>query len=326
MSRLSIAMATYNGAKFLDTQLRSFLGQSRLPDQLVVSDDCSTDATLTILSDFARSAPFEVKVVRNAENLGLVANFCQAVTLADGDIILLADQDDRWDSDKLTTVEQEFANHPETLLIVNDVRMTDAELNPTGRTLLRQARSAGLTGRENRGYVIGCGTSFRAGLKQLVSPFPLSWGHDQWVNEFASTIGGKRIIERPLQDYRRHGSNVSSTAMDGAKRANPLTILWLTFGQDLTADWQRYLDALNEIERRLILIGPEGYKSLVVSRSWEEAIVEVRSGQTALARRMGVFSRGWFSRKLLAIRMMLSGDYRYLPGSGWLSFAKDLIR
>ena len=325
MTRLSIAMATFNGARYLDTQLRSFVEQSRLPDQLVVCDDCSTDETVAILREFARSAPFEVTIVQNSENLGHLANFSKAVALADGDIILMSDQDDRWDADKLVIVEQMFARHPETVLAVNDVRMTDAELNPTGRTLLRQVRASGLIGRENRGYVIGCGTSFRSSLKQLVIPFPLTYGHDQWVNEIASTVGGKRVIERALQDYRRHGGNVSATAMDGARRADPLTILRLSSGKDLTADWQRHLDALGEIERRLILIGRDGYASLGVRRSWEESVAQIRAARAALTRRMRILGRGWAGRKLTAIGMMLRGDYRYLFG-GWLSFAKDLIR
>lgn len=325
MTSLTIAMATYNGAAFLDTQLRSFLAQSRLPDQLIVCDDGSTDSTLSIIAEFARSAPFEVKIVRNCQRVGHEANFGRAIALADCDIILLADQDDRWFADKLATVEQEFAKHPETLLIVNNVRLTDADLKPTGHTLLSQMRSSGLIGRDNRGLLIGCGTSFRAGLKQLVSPVPLlAYGHDTWVNEFAAILSAKRIIERPLQDYRRHAANASFTALDGATRATALTILRPSIGKDLTEDWQRRLDALTEMERRLLALGPDEYAKLGIRRTSREALTEVRSAQNALRRRMKIFRRGWFGRKLLAAGMVLRGDYRHF--SGWRSFAKDLIR
>lgn len=323
--RLSIAMATYNGAQFLETQLRSFLDQSRRPDQLVACDDGSSDETVAILEEFGRAAPFEVKVQRNPQNLGHEGNFGQAIALAEGDIILLADQDDRWDAGKLATVEQEFERHAEALLIVNDVRMTDGELNPTGPTLLGQLRSSGLIGRDNRGLLIGCGTSFRSSLKPLVSPVPLlDYGHDTWVNEFAAMLGAKRIIGRPLQDYRRHVSNASFTAMDGAARANPLTILRPSLGQDLTTTWQKRLDALAEMERRLSDFGRDAFSGLGIRRSFDEAMSELRSAQAALRRRMAVFRRGWAGRKLLAAEMLLRGDYRHF--SGWRSFAKDVIR
>lgn len=323
--RLSIAMATYNGAAFLDTQLRSFLGQSRLPDQLVACDDGSTDSTVEMLEAFARTAPFEVKVVRNPAKLGHELNFGKSIGLADGDIILLADQDDRWDSDKLATVEQEFARHPGTLLIVNDVRMTDGDLNPVGRTLLGQLRSSGLIGRDNRGLLIGCGTSFRASLKRFVSPVPpLDYGHDTWVNEFAAVLGAKRIIERPLQDYRRHISNASYTAMDGSARATPLTILRPNIGKDLTPEWKKRRSAIEEMHRRVIALGRDGFAELGTRRSWDEVVADLEHARSAVTRRMTVFRRGFIGRTLLATQMLLRGDYRHF--SGWRSFAKDLIR
>lgn len=318
-------MATYNGAQFLGTQLRSFLDQSRLPDQLVACDDGSNDLTVAILEEFARTAPFEVKVMRNAENLGHEGNFGQAIAHAEGDIILLSDQDDRWDADKLATVEQEFARHPKTLLIVNDVRMTDGDLNPTGRTLLGQLRASGLIGRHNRGLLIGCGTSFRSALKPLVCPVPLlAYGHDTWVNEFAAMLGAKRIIDRPLQDYRRHVHNASFTVMDGAGRATPLTILRPSLGRDLTQDWQKRVDALAEMECRLLALAADDYARLGVEQSLADSLSGIRSARAAVTRRMAMFYRGWGGRKLLAAEMLLRGEYRHF--SGLRSFAKDLIR
>ena len=324
-NRISIAMTTFNGERFLPAQLESFRAQTRLPDELIACDDGSTDATMELLNAFAKAAPFEVRVVRNATNLGHERNFGKAIDLCVGDIVLLADQDDRWDADKLATVEQEFAAHPETLLMVNDVRMTDGALRPTGRTLLGQLRSSGLIGRENCGLLIGCGTSFRSSLKLLVCPVPpLDYGHDTWVNDFAAMLGAKRIIERPLQDYRRHVANASFTAMDGRVRANPLTILRPSMGKDLTRDWQKRLDALDEMHRRLVALGRDGFAELGTHRSWEQVLAEIRSAQAAVRRRMAVFRRGWAGRKLIAGEMLLRGDYRHF--SGWRSFAKDLVR
>ena len=78
-NRISIAMATYNGAQFLPEQLESFLSQSRLPDEIVVCDDGSSDNTMNILHEFSASVPFEVRIEQNVENLGYVRNFEKAL-------------------------------------------------------------------------------------------------------------------------------------------------------------------------------------------------------------------------------------------------------
>lgn len=323
--RLSIAMATYNGERFLPVQLQSFLDQTRLPDELVVTDDGSSDETIAILERFAKKAPFKVRVERNSSNLGHEANFGKVMELTTGDLILLSDQDDRWDPDNLETVERAFSEQPGVLLMVNDVRITDGDLQPTGRTLLGQLRSSGLIGLDDRGLLIGCGTSFRAALKPLILPMPkIEYGHDTWINEFTAFLGGKRIIERPLQCYRRHGSNVSFTVLDAPKRATPFMIMAPSRGQDLTRQWQRRVIALSEMHRRLLAFGPERFAELRTDRSWEKALTDLDAARQATIRRMRVFRRNWAGRKLLAAEMLARGDYR--PFSGWRSFAQDLIR
>ena len=93
--KVSIALCTYNGSEFLGEQLASFLTQTRLPDEIVVCDDCSLDSTVQILDDFAAHAPFPVRIYRNEKNLRSTKNFEQAIDLCEGDIILLADQERR---------------------------------------------------------------------------------------------------------------------------------------------------------------------------------------------------------------------------------------
>jgi glycosyltransferase involved in cell wall biosynthesis len=97
----SIVMATYNGEKYLSEQLDSFCKQSVLPDELVVSDDNSKDATKEIILNFAKTAPFKVLFVENNHNSGVVKNFENALKHAKGDIIFFSDQDDYWLSNKI---------------------------------------------------------------------------------------------------------------------------------------------------------------------------------------------------------------------------------
>ena len=94
--RFSVALCTYDGARYLTDQLDSFISQVRRPDELIICDDASTDESLDIIMSFAMHAPFPVRIYRNEHNLGFIKNFEKAIQLCDGDIIALADQDDVW--------------------------------------------------------------------------------------------------------------------------------------------------------------------------------------------------------------------------------------
>jgi len=112
-SKISIAMAVYNGDRFIGEQLESFVRQTRLPDELVVSDNASTDRTVEIVRDFARRAPFKVRLVINDRNLGAAKNFERAITECTGDVIFLSDCDDVWYLNKVSVMGQASPNHRE---------------------------------------------------------------------------------------------------------------------------------------------------------------------------------------------------------------------
>src|SRR5690349_17434303 len=118
--RISIALCTYNGGPFLAEQLASYVQQTRLPDELVVCDDCSSDNTMAILRDFAARAPFAVRLHQNAANLRSTRNFEQAIRLCTGDVIALSDQDDVWLPEKLERMERTLAADPEISLVFSD--------------------------------------------------------------------------------------------------------------------------------------------------------------------------------------------------------------
>ena len=101
---ISIAMATYNGEKYLAEQLDSILAQTVQDFELIVCDDCSSDSTAEILSRYAEKDS-RIKIFVNEKNLGFVKNFEKAVSLCSGEYIALSDQDDVW-----------FAGHLEILL------------------------------------------------------------------------------------------------------------------------------------------------------------------------------------------------------------------
>ena len=118
---VSVALATYNGANFLRAQLDSIASQTKTPDELIVTDDCSTDNTVDIVREFAKTVSFPVVVHINEKKVGYTQNFSRALSLCSGDIVFLSDQDDVWLSNKVDNVVNVFNALPKTLLVIHDI-------------------------------------------------------------------------------------------------------------------------------------------------------------------------------------------------------------
>jgi len=113
---VSVVVCTYNGAAYVEQQFASLLAQSRLPDQIVIADDASSDGTPEAIERFAvhcRGQGVEVVLRLRAANVGFVANFADALTLAADDLIFLCDQDDRWHEEKLARMTATLVEEPD---------------------------------------------------------------------------------------------------------------------------------------------------------------------------------------------------------------------
>jgi glycosyltransferase involved in cell wall biosynthesis len=214
--KISVALCTYNGERFLSRQLVSMQQQTRSPDELVVCDDCSTDSTIDILQDFAASAGFPVRIIQNEHNLGFVANFERAIQLCQGDLIALSDQDDIWDPMRLERSQQEFIAHPEVGLAFSDADIIDDQDQLTGMHLWRNFGFEGerkqrlLAGdytvlAKNR-FVTGATVMFRTRLRENCLPVGSGWLHDEWIAATAAAVADLAPIELPLIRYRKHTS------------------------------------------------------------------------------------------------------------------------
>src|SRR5215468_3203294 len=106
MSGISIVMATYNGGQFVASQLESLAGQSKLPYELIVSDDCSKDDTISIVHNFIKHSPFRVRICRSQYNKGFRQNFIDTMMLCSSSLIAFCDQDDVWHKDKLLFISE----------------------------------------------------------------------------------------------------------------------------------------------------------------------------------------------------------------------------
>lgn len=218
---VSVALCTYNGARFVAEQVRSILAQSSPAAQIVISDDGSTDATLDIVRTelaAAGSAAPEVVIFENPAPLGVTRNFEQAILACTGDLIVLSDQDDIWVPDRLARAEREFVARPQLLLLHGDARLVDDAGEPLGHSLfeaieftageqreVRRGRALDVLLRRN--VVTGATAAFRRSLLAAASPFPDAWVHDEWLAMVAAMTGGVDFVGEPLIDYRQHGSN-----------------------------------------------------------------------------------------------------------------------
>ena len=125
---VSIVMATYNGAKYLEAQIQSILSQSYSNIEVIITDDCSTDDSLRIIQQAVKSDP-RVKVHRNPENIGFVKNFMGALCHAKGELICFSDQDDFWHEDKLNILAQLICDNPSNMLAYCDLEICDERIS-----------------------------------------------------------------------------------------------------------------------------------------------------------------------------------------------------
>lgn len=254
---LSIALCTYNGERYLADQLGSIAAQERLPDELIVCDDGSSDGTLRILETFARNSPFPVSIHVNAANVGSNKNFEKAILLCGGDIIALADQDDFWFSHKLSRIEDAFLARPSAGVVFSDALVVDENLNPLGVTIWdrfeftrgRRRRfdsgdAFGVLIRKN--VVTGATMAFRKAYRDRIVPFPSMWVHDSWIVFIISLYADLAYIDEPLVKYRQHpGQQI------GAKEKSALTreAIFGDYAASYANEFLRYSQAYRRIKK-----------------------------------------------------------------------------
>ncbi|MGA8890994.1 MAG: glycosyltransferase family 2 protein [Anaeromyxobacteraceae bacterium] len=310
--RVSVALCTYNGAAFVSPQLESLLEQTRLPDELVVFDDASSDSTFALLEEFARRAPFPVRVTRNSRNLGSTANFAKAIGSCNGDFILTCDQDDVWLPEKIALTIESFEENPCLGLVFSDAEVVDEHLRSRGyrlwesahfgkrqQRLVRKDRTFALLLRQ--WVVTGATMAFRSTYRPFVLPIPSVWVHDAWIALVIAALAPVGLIERPTVLYRQHaGQQIGSTLLSRremlhrARRTGP-------------AEYRL------ELERFLLAAERLGDPSMPLRELGAAASMSGKVAHQAL--RLAISEdRSRPSRAWLALRELVRGGYtRYSP-------------
>ena len=217
VGKISVCMATYNGEKYLQVQLKSILSQLSRNDEVVISDDGSKDSTLEIIKSLNDN---RIKVFNNQNNHGFVGNFENALNHAKGDYIFLSDQDDVWLPNKVERMVDALKYND---VVMSDCSMTDSSLNIVHKSYFTTERNFKQSIFYNfvKPSFLGSCMAFRKCVLDQALPFPkYGVGHDLWLGLVGMTLYRFFFINEPLILYRRHNSSVT----DGGKVNN--TSLW----------------------------------------------------------------------------------------------------
>ena len=203
-TRVSVAMATYNGEKYIKEQLDSILAQISGQDEIVISDDKSTDSTIDIINSYNDN---RIRVVSGPQN-GIIANFENAILHSKGEIIFLSDQDDIWVENKLKRVLSEFENNPNRVLIMHDAKVVNETLEKNIYESFFEFRKSknGKWYNIYKNSFMGCCMAFRRELVERFIPIPRDIQmHDQWIGLISEIEFGRTLLLKDkLILYRRH--------------------------------------------------------------------------------------------------------------------------
>lgn len=229
MKRISVAMISYQGAKYIEEQMDSILATLGAEDEVIVSDDGSTDGTREILMRY-QEKDGRVRMI-DGPKAGVKANVENALRACEGAYIFLADQDDIWMPEKVECVmavlEQENVG-----LVVHDAIVTDGTCENIVLDSFYTLKGSGAGVAKNiwRNTYIGCCMAFKRELLEEVLPIPgYIEMHDQWIGVINDQLKrGTRFIPEKLIKYRRHGNNASGMSHYGVLRMirNRVYFLW----------------------------------------------------------------------------------------------------
>jgi glycosyltransferase involved in cell wall biosynthesis len=316
----SVALCTYNGAQFLPEQFASYLSQKRQPDEIVICDDGSTDETINLCQAFAERAPFLVRVEVNGKHLGVTNNFEKTISLCEGDLIALSDQDDIWHSEKLQKLEEVFLNKPGVGVVFSDGDVINELSESLGYRLWQGFEfGKGAQERVSQGkafevllrynVVTGTTMAFRSMYRPFLIPIPSPWIHDAWIALLIAAQADLSFVPAPLIRYRKHGSQQVGISNDNFLRR---------IGKAYNSGCSRFAVELRKYElARERLMGLEGKPVSSTNMALlESKIAHLKVRSTIPERRL--------ERLCIVLNELVSRRY-HKYSEGFLSVARDIF-
>jgi glycosyltransferase involved in cell wall biosynthesis len=212
--KTSVCMATFNGGKYIKTQIESILSQLNDSDELIISDDGSSDGTIEVIESFNDKRITLLNHAKKKENYKgsyTTRNFEHALNNASGDIIFLSDQDDVWSERQVEKMSKLLCYND---LVLSNCIVTDESLNLLHDSYFDLIRSKkGLINNIIKNAYLGCCMAFKKEILNIALPIPPGpIAHDIWIGLIAECYGNPFFYREPLVFYRRHSNNVSTSA------------------------------------------------------------------------------------------------------------------
>lgn len=223
---ISVVMATYNGERYVREQLVSICNQSRKPDEIMICDDHSSDATVEIIQAISLETNIPIRCVVNTERIGYAGNFRKALSLAKGDIIFFSDQDDIWEEQKIELCERFFEKYTDALALSTSYCLIDENGSMRKenafyrifsfrkikkikwKTFIRHPKYPGMA------MAIRKELADKVILMEAAKMIP----HDWLLNEEAAYENGMYFYDKSLTRYRIHNNNTVGIAVNGINR------------------------------------------------------------------------------------------------------------
>jgi len=318
--RVSVALCTFNGEKYITEQLESILSQTYPVSEIVIFDDASEDKTVEIVSQFISSSGVDIKLKQNEKRVGISHNFSQAIEHCTGDIIFLSDQDDIWLEDKVERFIEVFVSNDSAGAVFSDAFLVDEAgrrldyslferwgFNDSDKKLFSSGRGCEVLVRKS--VVTGATLAFKSQLKKYILPIPDLWLHDEWIALVSLIFFDLLPLDVKTIEYRQHGENVI-----GARKRT------LAEAVDIskTRGYEYFIRRANAYELLLKLIDREGCGEVTGNT---RGLIEGKIGHL----RNRAIIQGSFLRKIhLPLSELLRGNYhRY--SNGLRSFFRDLF-
>lgn len=305
----SVALCTYNGEKYIYTQLESIIKQSVHVDEIIICDDGSKDNTRAIIEDFIQTTTIPIKLICNSINLGYTRNFEKAICQCSGDIILLSDQDDVWLPDKVAIILDFFTKNPDKDFVFTNAQLINQSGLASYKTTLFDVLQWTKKNKKlvDKGYsydilslsgrVTGATTALRASFIPYCIPFPqttISAVHDEIIAVIASITNKIGYIDQCLIQYRIHGQ------------------------QSVGLGW-------------LFKYAPKNWECSYDNLMWHEDLIELYNSEL-LAKMQFIHKRFWILRSrgcvVKFLHMYISGEYHQFyqfPLSVFLRDIKSIV-
>lgn len=302
--RLSLALATYNGIKYIEKQLASLMKQTRQFDEVIIIDDASIDYTYDFIKNFIiKNSLSNWRLFRNDKNIGYILNFRRAVAMCTGDIIFTCDQDDIWHSDKAETMEKLFKKNQDVKAIASSLQfinendcLMDRDYTPYGwkKSLEEELKYVSFDNIMEKNFFPGCVTVYRKDIIQrYISNINKEVPHDWAINIYASMEGGLLWYNKKLVDYRIHGKNTVGLEVAQVSR--------IQYAINTVLTWNNYIECQ---EKRIKLL----------KREIENMSIEIRSAYSNQTTMVVLRKKNLLHRNIKSFINVFIYYYKFMRG------------